>query len=343
MRCSALSLTLAVAAALAATSTGAATAVRLNGGGSSFVKPMMDKWTAEYAKLKGVEVNYQSVGSGAGMEKMIAREFDFGCSDAPLKRSQMEKARSIGGDVQHVPIVLGGVVPAYNLEGLSQPLNFDGEVLADIFMCRLKRWDDPRLAALNPGVKLPRKEIVVVRRSDGSGTTYIWSDFLFRYSAGWREIMGRDTQLRWADTTIGAKGTEGVTQTIKSRAGAIGYIELTFAVQTGLAYGAVKNRAGKFVRADLESITAAAESLTDKIPETFRFSLADAPGATAYPAAGVVFALIYVKGNAKNREILDFLDWVTGPEGQGLAARLDFAPLPPRLSQRVRATLANLR
>jgi phosphate transport system substrate-binding protein len=319
------------------------TAERINGGGSSFVKPLMDKWTAEYARRTGVEVNYQSVGSGAGMEKMIAREFDFGCSDAPLKRSQMAKAREVGGEVLHVPIILGGVVPAYNLPGVSVPLRFDGAVLAEIFLGRLTRWDDSRLAALNPDVKLPGQEIVVVRRADGSGTTFIWSDFLYRSSPAWRERMGRDTQLRWADSTIGAKGTEGVTQTIESRVGALGYIELTFAVQNGLAFGALKNQAGQFIRADLKSITIAAENLTDRIPETFRFSLVDAPGEGAYPAAGVVFALIYTRGGPQSRRVLEFLEWVTGPEGQRLATQLDYAPLPSRLSERVRAALARLK
>lgn len=326
-----------------ATVTVTLTTDRINGGGSSFVKPLMDKWTAEYARRTGIEVNYQSVGSGAGMEKMIAREFDFGCSDAPLKRSQMAKAREVGGEVLHVPIILGGVVPAYNLPGLPGPLRFDGSVLAEIFLGRLTRWDDSRLAALNPNVKLPGQEIVVVRRADGSGTTFIWSDFLFRNSPAWRERMGRDTQLRWADSTIGAKGTEGVTQTIESRIGAIGYIELTFAVQNGLAFGALKNQAGQFIRADLKSITTAAENLVDRIPDTFRFSLVNAPGEGAYPAAGVVFALIYTSGGPQRQRVLEFLDWVTGPEGQRLAMQLDYAPLPPRLSVRVRNALAKLR
>lgn len=312
---------------------------RVNGGGSSFVKPMMDKWTTEYAKAKGVEINYQSVGSGAGIEKMIAKEFDFGCTDAPLKQGQLDKAKAAGGDVLHVPLVMGGIVPAYNLPKIREPLRFDGPLLADIFMCKVTRWNDDRIKALNPTVLLPDQEIVVVRRADGSGSTFIFSDFLSRHSKEWMDGMGRDTTLKWSEKTIGAKGTEGVANTVKTREGAIGYVELLYALQNQIPYGAVKNRAGEFLVASLESVSKAADNQVEKIPASFRYSLAAAPGNGAYPISGTVWAVIYTKGGSRGKDVSDFLKWVVSPTGQQMATGLHYAPLPPALAERVRAVL----
>ena len=219
---------------------------RLNGAGSSFVYPMMGKWTAEYDKAKGVEVNYQSIGSGGGIQQMTAKTADFGCTDGPMNDEQLAKAKSEGGAVLHVPLCMGAVVLAYNLEGVDKPLAFDGPVLADIFLGKVKKWNDKALVDLNPGVALPDKDIGVVRRSDGSGTTYVFSDYLSKVSPEWKQAVGVGTSLNWK-VGEGAKGTEGVSGRVKASPGAIGYIELTYALQNGIKYGSVRNKEGAAV------------------------------------------------------------------------------------------------
>jgi phosphate ABC transporter phosphate-binding protein len=319
-------------------------ASRLNAGGSTFVYPLMSKWAGVYEKEKNVQVNYQSIGSGGGIQKMTAKEFDFGCSDAPLNDEQLAKAKSAGGDVVHVPLAMGAVVPAYNLGEVSEPLQFTGPVLADIFLRKITKWNDERIKACNPKVadKLPAKDIVVVRRSDGSGTTYIFADFLAKVSQEWKEKVGVSTSLKWPEDTTGAKGSEGVAGQVKLNNGAITYVEMTYAMQNEIRFGAVQNKAGEFIVADLDSVTTAAKSALTSIPDDLRYSLTDAPGKGSYPISGTVWAVLYVDQPAgKGQATVDFLRWVTREDkGQKYARELHYAPLPAGLIERVDAKLA---
>jgi phosphate transport system substrate-binding protein len=306
---------------------------RLNGAGSSLVYPIMTKWTSVYDKEKGVKVNYQSIGSGGGIQQMIAKTLDFGCSDAPMNDEQLAKAREQGGDVVHVPLVIGGVVPAYNVSGLGQPLRFTGPVLADIFLGKIKRWNDSALQALNPGVALPDKEILVVHRSDGSGTTYIFADYLAKVSPEWKGKVGVSTSLNWP-CGVGQKGNEGVAGHVARADGSIGYIELIYARQNSIPFGAVQNREGEFVQASLESTAAAADAALTTIPDDLRFSLTDPPGKASYPISGAVWAVAYKQQAAEKRQLLvQFLSWVTHA-GQQYAEALSYARLPKGLVER---------
>lgn len=311
---------------------------RLNGGGSSFVYPMMSKWVSEYDKAKGVKVNYQSVGSGAGIQQVTAKTFDFGCTDAPMNDEQLQKARATGGEVVHIPLIMGAIVPAYNLEEAKEPLRFTGPVLADIFLGKITRWNDKALKDLNPGTALPDKEISVVHRSDGSGSTFIWVDYLAKVSPAWKEKVGVGTSVNWP-TGVGQKGTEGVAGQVKRTPGSIGYIELTYALQNNIKYGLVRNKEEVFVRARLEAVTAAAAGALSKIPDDLRYSLTDPPGKDAYPVSGTVWAVLYVNQPAdKGKAVVDFLRWVTH-EGQQYAAELHYARLPQGLVERLEKKL----
>ncbi len=331
----------AVAAGAAGCRGGGGEGRDLTGGGSSFVNPVMTKWAGLYLKERGTRVDYTSSGSGNGVQQMIDRNNDFGCTDAPMTDEQLAKARAAGGEVVHVPLVMGGVVPAYNLPGVTEPLRFTGPVLADIFLGKITRWDDPRLTALNPGVSLPGREIAVVHRSDGSGTTFIWSDFLAKKSPEWKEKVGVGTDLRWP-VGVGAQKNDGVAGQVGRSPGAIGYVELSFALKSDIQYGAVENRAGEFVRASLESVTkAAAGALTD-IPDDLRYSLTDAPGAGAYPICGTTWAVCYVaQPPGKGKALADFLRWATH-EGQAHVEELQYARLPGGLVKRAERQLEKL-
>ncbi len=318
-----------------------APANRLNGGGSSFVYPLMSKWASTYAREKGVQVNYQSVGSGGGIQQMTARTFDFGCTDAPLNDEQLRKAQATGGDVLHIPLALGGVVPAYHQPRVEQPLRFTGPVLADLFLGKVARWNDPKLAALNPGVSLPDLPVALVYRSDGSGTTYIWADYLCKVSPEWKSRVGLGTSLRWPQG-VGQKGNEGVAGQITRTPGAIGYLELIYALQNNMQYGSVQNRVGAFVRASPEAVTAAAEAALTEIPEDLRYSLTDAGGSDSYPISGTVWAVLYANQPAsKGQALVDFLRWATH-EGQQHAKDLHYAALPGGLVERVDQMLAQV-
>ncbi|HEV3261490.1 MAG TPA: phosphate ABC transporter substrate-binding protein PstS [Gemmataceae bacterium] len=307
---------------------------RLNAGGSSFVYPMMTKWASEYDSAKGVEVNYNSIGSGSGIQQMTAKTFDFGCTDAPLNDEQLNKAKEIGGDVVHIPLVMGAVVPAYNLEEAKKPLTFTGPVLADIFLGEIKKWNDGRLQKLNPGVDLPDKLINVVHRSDGSGTTYVWVDYLSKISPKWKKQVGVGTSVNWP-AGEGQKGNEGVAGRVKAAPGSIGYIELIYALQNDIKYGRVKNKQGIPIEASLESVTAAADGALQKIPDDLRYSITDADGKDSYPISGTVWAVLYVKQPSdKGQQIVDFLRWVTH-DGQQYAEGLHYARLPKGLVERV--------
>src|SRR5262245_48377100 len=235
---------------------------RLNAGGATFIYPMMKKWTGIYEKEKGVQINYLSIGSGGGIQKFTTKEVDFGCSDAPLNEEQMDKAKQSGGDLVHIPLAMGAVVPAYNLADVKEPVQFTGAVLADIFMRKITKWNDEKLKAINPKIasQLPDLGIVVVHRSDGSGTTYMFADYLAKISPEWKKEVGVSTSLKWAKDTTGAKGTEGVAGQVKLNPGAIGYMELTYALQNKIAYGAVENQEKEFIRGSLEAVTTAADN-----------------------------------------------------------------------------------
>jgi phosphate transport system substrate-binding protein len=303
---------------------------RLNAGGATFIFPMMSKWSSVYDKEKGVKVNYQSIGSGGGIQQMTAKTFDFGCTDAPMNDEQLKKAAEVDGEVVHIPLAMGGDVPAYNLPGIEEPLKFTGPVLADIFLGKIKKWNDPALAALNGGVNLPDQEIAVVHRSEGSGTTYIWVDYLSKVSEEWKEKVGVGTSVKWP-TGVGQKGNEGVAGYITRSPGSIGYIELIYAKPNNIKFGSVKNKEGAFVLASLESVTAAAKNALKVIPSDLRYSITDPEGKDSYPISGTNWAVLYVKQPPeKGKAIVDFLRWVTH-EGQEYTAALQYARLPEGL------------
>ncbi|HLW67936.1 MAG TPA: phosphate ABC transporter substrate-binding protein PstS [Gemmataceae bacterium] len=307
---------------------------RINGAGSTFVFPMMSTWADEYNKAKHVEVNYQSIGSGGGIQQMTSKTVDFGCSDAFMNEEQLEKAKSSGGEVIHIPLVMGAVVPAYTLKNVKETLVFSGPVLADIYLGKIKKWNDKAIKDLNPSVSLPDLDIAVVHRSDGSGTTAIWSDYLSKVSDEWKDKVGKGTSLNWP-VGIGQKGNEAVARQVHDTEGAIGYIELTYALQTKIAFASVKNKAGKTIQASLETVTAAADSSLKDIPEDLRYSITDAPGDNAYPISGTVWAVIYVKQSKdKGKAVVDFLRWCTH-EGQEFCASLQYSRLPKGLIERV--------
>ena len=315
---------------------------RLNGAGATFIYPMMSKWAAEYDKAKGVEVNYQSIGSGGGIQQMTAKTADFGSTDGPMNEEQLEKARETGGEVVHIPLAMGAVVPIYNLEDVSEPLTFTGPVLADIFLGKIKKWNDQAIQDLNPGVKLPNKDIGVVHRSDGSGTTYIWVDYLAKVSPEWKKKVGVATSVNWP-TGEGAKGNEGVAGSVRGSPGSIGYIELIYALQNDIKFGLVKNKEGVAVKASLKSITAAADNALKDIPEDLRYSITDAAGKDSYPISGTNWAVIYVnQPSGTGQQVVDFLRWVTH-DGQQFCEDLHYAKLPPGLVKRVEKKLDSVK
>ena len=312
---------------------------RLNGAGATFIYPMMTKWMKEYEQAKGIKVDYQSIGSGGGIKQMTAKTVDFGCSDGPMNDAQLKEAHEQGGDVVHIPLVMGAVVPAYNLPSLKdKQLKFSGPVLADIFLGNITQWNDPAIQKLNPGVELPGTKIVVVHRSDGSGTTYIFVDFLCKVSDEWEKKVGKATSVNWP-TGLGEKGNENVAGQVKRSEGAIGYIELTYALQNDIKYGSVQNKAGVFVSPTLEAVTAAANESLTTIREDLRYSITDAPGKESYPIAGTSWGICYTKDpGGKGKAVHDFLYWCTH-EGQQYCEALHYSKLPKGLVERVEKRL----
>ncbi|PYJ35274.1 MAG: phosphate ABC transporter substrate-binding protein PstS [Verrucomicrobia bacterium] len=311
-------------------SASASAQMMINGAGATFPYPIYSKWFDEYAKVDpSVRFNYQSIGSGGGQKQIMAQTVDFGASDGPMSDKNLSKAP---GKILHIPTVAGAVVMTYNLEG-NPALKLDGETIADIFLGKIKKWNDPKIAASNPGTKLPDKEIVVVHRSDGSGTTFIFTDYLSKVSAEWKQKVGNNTSVNWP-TGIGGKGNEGVSGQVKQTPGALGYVELIYAVQNKMPYADVKNAAGQFVKPTLESVTAALG--TANIPDDFRFSMTNAPGSNAYPIAGATWLLVYEqpKNPAKGKKLVEFLKWAL-TTGEGMAKDLNYAPLPDEIQQRV--------
>jgi len=311
-------------------SASASAQMMINGAGATFPYPIYSKWFDEYAKVDpSVRFNYQSIGSGGGQKQIMAQTVDFGASDGPMSDENLSKAP---GKILHIPTVAGAVVMTYNLEG-TPALKLDGETIADIFLGKIKKWNDPKIAASNAGTKLPDKEIVVVHRSDGSGTTFIFTDYLSKVSAEWKQKVGNNTSVNWP-TGIGGKGNEGVSGQVKQTPGALGYVELIYAVQNKMPYADVKNAAGQFVKPTLESVTAALG--TANIPDDFRFSMTNAPGSDAYPIAGATWLLVYEqqKDPAKGKKLVEFLKWAL-TKGEGMAKDLNYAPLPDEVQQRV--------
>lgn len=300
--------------------------VAINGAGSTFAYPLYSKWAEEYGRLEaGVRINYQSVGSGAGQQQLLAGTVDFGASDAPMSD---EKLKSAPKEILHIPTALGAVVLSYNLQGLSKEISLSGDVIAGIFLGKIKKWSDPRIAELNPGAKLPDLDIAVVHRSDGSGTTYVFTDYLSTVSPEWKGKVGKGTAVSWP-VGLGAKGNEGVTGVIKQTPGAIGYVELIYAEQNNLPKARVKNAAGEFAPATVDSVTAAAAGIAASMPEDLRVSIVNAPGKAAYPISSFTYILVFRdQGNeAKGRALAKFLWWGIH-DGQRFARELTYAPLP---------------
>ncbi|HEY4306652.1 MAG TPA: phosphate ABC transporter substrate-binding protein PstS [Gemmatimonadaceae bacterium] len=306
----------------------AAFAQDLTGAGATFPDPIYKKWIAEYAAKAHVQINYQAIGSGGGIKQLQEQTVDFGASDAPA--TDAELAGMKGGPVYHIPMVMGSVVITYNLPEVTRPLNLTGAVIADIFMGKVTKWNSPEIANLNKGVALPSKDILVVHRTDGSGTTYIFSDFLSNVSPTWKTGPGTGKELKWP-VGLGGKGNDGVTGQVKQTPGAIGYVELAYARQNKLPFAAIQNKQNEFMLPSIESTTAAAAGVASSLqPSTdFRLSLVNAPGKGAYPISSMTFILVYQnQTNAdKSKKLLTFLKWAIH-DGQNDAAGLDYAPLP---------------
>jgi phosphate transport system substrate-binding protein len=315
--------------------------VQINGAGATFPGPIYSKWFSEYNKMHGnVQINYQPIGSGGGIRQVSAQTVFFGATDGPMTPDQMLAAP---GKLLHFPTVLGAVVPIYNVEGVSSDLKFSGSLLADIFLGKVTKWNDPAIAKLNAGVNLPNTDITVVHRSDGSGTTYIFADFLGKTSAEWKQKVGIATSLNWP-AGVGGKGSEGVTGLVKQSPGSIGYVELVYALQNKIAYGTVQNAAGEFVKASVESVTAAAAVAAKSMPKDFRVSITNAPGQGVYPVSSFTWLLLYEspKDKAQAKIFVDFMKWAL-TDGQKFASELGYAPLPDEVVKLELASLAQIK
>jgi len=314
----------------------------LTGAGATFPYPLYSKWFDAYNKKTGVPINYQSIGSGGGIRQFAAGTVDFGASDGPMSDEQMA---AVKGNVVHLPTVLGAVVLTYNLPGLGAArFRLDAPTIADIFLGKITRWDHPRLAALNPGLKLPKTDLIVVHRSDGSGTTYVFVDYLSKVSPEWKSKVGASTSVSWP-IGLGGKGNEGVTQQVKQLEGSMGYVELVYAISNKLPVALVSNSAGQFVEPSLEAVTAAAAGTRLEKGTDFRVSLTNASGAKAYPITSYTWLLVKVDTPDPARaEILrDFLSWMITPEAQQMAATLGYAPLPAEVAGLIRDRIKTLR
>jgi phosphate transport system substrate-binding protein len=304
-------------------------ALLINGAGATFPAPIYSKWFDDYHKANGSQINYQPVGSGAGIKQVTDGTVDFGASDGPMNDDQLKAYRAKNGaGILHFPTVLGAVVPTYNIPGISQTLNFTPDALSGIFLGRISKWNDPAIASANKGVNLPGNDIVVIHRSDGSGTTYIWTDYLSKVSVDWKDKVSKGTSVNWP-VGLGGKNNEGVTGLIKQTPNSIGYVELIYAVQNKVLYGTVKNSAGTFVKADLTSVTEAAAGSLKTIPDDFRVSITNAPGRTAYPICSFTWLLIpeKFKDPAKRDAMKGFIKWAI-TDGQGEVENLSYAKLP---------------
>jgi phosphate transport system substrate-binding protein len=340
MASSASKLAPALGAALLAGTTLTAD-VQINGAGATFPYPIYSKWFAEYNKLHAdVKINYQSVGSGGGIRQLMNQTVFFGASDGPMTAEQLQQAP---GKVMHFPTVLGAVVPVYNIPNLTAELKFTGQVLADIFLGKITKWNDPQIANLNKGVTLPGTDITVAHRADGSGTTYIWVDYLSKVSPEFKSKVGVNTSVNWP-TGVGGRGNEGVSGLVKQTPGAIGYVELIYALQNKISYGAVQNMAGEFVKASVDAVTAAAAEAAKQMPADFRVSITNAPGKGVYPISSFTWLLLYEnpKDKGQSKVMVEFVKWAL-TDGQKYCADLGYAPLPEAVVKLEMAALGKIK
>ena len=316
----------------------------LNVAGATFPNPMYSKWFSEYHKVHSdVQINYQPIGSGGGIRQVTEGTVDFGASDMPMTDQQLSEAQGkLKTKVLNIPTVMGAVVPAYNIPGVTGEVKLTPDVLANIFLGKISNWNDAAISAANPSVKFPNQQIIVVHRSDGSGTTFIWSDYLSKVSNDWKSQVGSGTSLKWPQG-MGGKGNEGVAGLIRQLPGAIGYIELIYALQNNIPYGSVRNSSGAFLKASLDGVTAAAAS-APKMPADFRVSITNAPGKDAYPISSFTWLLIPMqsKDPAKGKILADFLNWMVS-DGQKMTTALSYAPLPDNVVAKVKETIKQVK
>src|SRR6266446_6597512 len=317
----------------------------ITGAGATFPYPMYSKWFDEYHKKNAnLEINYQSIGSGGGIKQVTEGTVDFGATDGPMNDDQLKafQDKHNGTGILHFPTVLGAAVPTYNVEGVSTPLNFTPDALAGIFLGKVTKWNDPAITSVNKGVNLPAADILVVHRSDGSGTSYIWTDYLSKVSDEWKSKVSKGTSVNWP-VGLGGKGNEGVTGLVKQTPNSIGYVELIYAVQNNIPYGTVKNSSGNFVKADLASVTAAASGAAKEMPDDFRVSITNAPGKTAYPISSFTWLLIPQKFQdvGKRDAIKGFLKWMLN-DGQNSVETLSYAKLPKEVVEKEKKAINNI-
>ena len=351
MRSSRLAVVAAIIAAACAgagdnpgdTSRASGGGIDLTGAGATFPQPLYSKWVQAYAAKTGLRINYQSLGSGAGIKQLSQGTVDFGASDGPMSDAELASAK--GGPILHIPTTLGAVVISYNLPGLAQPLRMTPEIVADIFLRRISKWNDPRIAAVNPGVTLPARDVLVTHRSDGSGTTFVFTDYLAAVSPMWASGPGRGKAVRWPSGMLGGTGNEGVAALVQQAIGAVGYVELAYATQNRMPVAVIANASGNFVAPTIESITAAAAGVADTLSaeSDLRISIVNAPGADAYPIASFTWILLYQRqaDAEKGRKLVDFLSWAV-TEGQQYTAPLHYAPLPAKIVANVQKKLATV-
>jgi len=328
--------------AASSTTSSSSQSVDLTGAGATFPYPIYSKWFSDYANLTGVKINYQSIGSGGGIRQLSEQTVDFGASDSPMSDDELSKAK--GGAILHFPTVLGADVITYNLPGVTAALKFTPAAIADIFSGRIKKWNDTRIASLNPGITLPAQDILVVHRSDGSGTTYIFTDYLSTAVPSWKASVGKGKEVKWP-VGLGAKGNEGVSGQVKQTPGSIGYVELAYAKQNNLPIAAIRNKSGQFVAASVDAVTAAAAGVAKALPANtdYRISIVDAPGAGSYPISSFTWILVYQHQTdaVKGKKLVDFLNWAL-TDGEKEASTLDYAPLPAEMATAVKARVANI-
>lgn len=318
-----------------------ASAQNITAAGATFPYPIYNKWFTEYNQIHpNVKINYQSIGSGGGIKQVSEGTVDFGASDGPMNDQQLAEAKV---KVMHIPTVLGSDVPVYNIPGVSKDLNFTGDEIADIYLGKITKWNDPRLVKDNPGANLPDKQILSVYRSDGSGTTYIFTDYLSKVSPDWLSKVGKGTSVKWP-VGIGAKGNEGVAGMVRQAPNSFGYVELVYALQNRMAYGAVKNLAGKFIKATTDGVTAAASGAAKTMPADYRVSITNAPGATSYPISSFTWLLIprQFADPAKGVAVKGFLTWML-EHGESEASGMGYAPLPAQVQTMVKRTITTIK
>jgi phosphate transport system substrate-binding protein len=330
-----------LAAALLGSAALVAETVQINGAGATFPNPIYSKWFSEYNKMHpDVAINYQSLGSGAGIQQITKETVFFGATDGPMSGEQLKAAP---GPILHFPTVLGAVVPVYNLAGMTTELKFTGQVLADIYLGKITKWNDPAIAKLNPAAKLPATDITVVHRSEGSGTTYIWVDYLSKVSPEFKTKVGVNASVNWP-TGVGGKGNEGVSGLVTQSPGSIGYVELIYALQNKISYGTVQNAAGEYVKASVAAVTAAAAGAAANMPADFRVSITNAPGTGVYPISSFTWLLLYEapKDKVRAKIMVDVVKWAL-TDGQKYCADLGYAPLPPNVVKMEMAALAKIK